>query len=162
MNIDILYENTNQEVIDNFRGEYRFLSNFEIDVPNNYAIMLDGEPYKCVEAAYQAAKTFDKDERKQIQATNTPGKAKRLGQEVKLRKDWENIKLQVMYDCLIQKFSYPYFKDLLLGTYPKLLVEGNTWNDTFYGICNGVGQNNLGKLLMAIREKFRNENINLS
>jgi len=154
-NINLIFEDT-ENVIDNFRGEYRFLSNFDIG-PKDYEINLDGEIYKTVEAAYQAAKTFDKLKRKLIQDAPTPGKAKKLGQEVSIRKDWESIKLQVMYDCLIQKFSYPYFKELLLSTYPKVLIEGNTWNDTFYGVCNGIGQNNLGKLLMAIREKFINE-----
>lgn len=161
--IELLYEKAPQEVIiDSFRGEYRFLSNFEVETPLDYKIMLDGEPYKNVEAAYQAAKTYNTDERKLIQNALTPAKAKKLGQEVTLRKDWENIKLQVMYDCLIQKFSYPYFKKLLIATHPKILVEGNTWNDTFFGVGkNNLGKNNLGKLLMIIREKFINENNNL-
>ncbi len=39
-----------------------------------------------------------------------------------------------------------------------MLIEGNTWRDTFWGIYEGKGENNLGKLLMKIREELRNEN----
>jgi predicted NAD-dependent protein-ADP-ribosyltransferase YbiA (DUF1768 family) len=32
------------------------------------------------------------------------------------------------------------------------LIEGNWWGDTYWGVCNGVGENHLGKLLMKIRD----------
>jgi len=156
--LGLLQEGYSEETIDNFSGEYRWLSNFELsDNVNDYFIMLDGDKYRSVEHAYQAAKTLNILERWHIRAAITSGKAKRLGMTVTLRKNWDNIKLQVMYDCLIQKFSYPYFKELLIATHPKILIEGNTWGDTFYGVCNGIGQNNLGKLLMSIRENIINE-----
>ena len=33
-------------------------------------------------------------------------------------------------------------------------IEGNTWNDTFWGVCNGQGQNWLGKILMLVRSEL--------
>ena len=33
------------------------------------------------------------------------------------------------------------------------IVEDNDWGDRFWGICNCEGQNNLGKILMEIRDK---------
>ena len=45
----------------------------------------------------------------------------------------------------------------LLGTGDTYLEEGNTWNDTFWGVCNGVGENNLGRILMEVREELRKE-----
>jgi predicted NAD-dependent protein-ADP-ribosyltransferase YbiA (DUF1768 family) len=43
----------------------------------------------------------------------------------------------------------------LLETGDAELVEGNWWDDTFWGVCNGVGQNNLGKILMDTRRELR-------
>lgn len=33
--------------------------------------------------------------------------------------------------------------------------EGNTWGDTFWGICGGQGSNMLGQLLMDVRAARR-------
>ena len=46
-------------------------------------------------------------------------------------------------------------KKKLIDTGDATLIEGNTWNDTFWGVCNGVGENNLGKILMKIREELK-------
>jgi hypothetical protein len=46
-------------------------------------------------------------------------------------------------------------KQLLLATGDKELIEGNTWGDTFWGVCNGIGQNHLGKILMAKRTELK-------
>jgi predicted NAD-dependent protein-ADP-ribosyltransferase YbiA (DUF1768 family) len=42
---------------------------------------------------------------------------------------------------------------MLIDTGNEELCEFNTWGDTFYGVCNGVGKNILGKLLMEIRDE---------
>lgn len=71
-----------------------------------------------------------------------------------MRSDWEDIKLQIMEDLLVQKFAYPELKEKLLQTGDQLLVEGNYWGDTFWGVDNKKGGlNHLGKLLMKIREQ---------
>lgn len=139
-------------MIDSFRGEYRWLSNFW-----PCTVILDGEEYKSVEAAFVAAKTTDLNARKIIQNMENPGHVKRFGRSLKLRDDWENIKLNIMYKLLQQKFS----KNSILGkkleaTGQQELVENNTWNDTFWGVCNGKGQNNLGKLIMQVRKELYN------
>ena len=134
--------------ITEFRGDYAFLSNF-YTVPVRY----NGLVYGSSEAAFQAAKAPDKDKEK---FTNiSPGEAKRLGRHYK-RYDWFNISLQVMHDVVLCKFSQnENIKELLLSTGDEELVEGNTWNDTFWGMCNGVGQNQLGKILMQVRSEIR-------
>jgi hypothetical protein len=43
----------------------------------------------------------------------------------------------------------------LVATGDEELVEGNYWGDTFWGVCRGVGQNHLGKILMKVREELR-------
>ena len=134
--------------VEKFDGEYRFLSNFW-PVPLKY----EGLTYPSSEAAYQAAKTLDPALRLPF-TTMTPGKAKRSGKNLLLREDWKEVSLQIMRDILVIKFhTYPELMELLCATYPGTLTEGNTWGDTFWGVCKGVGENHLGKILMAIRDE---------
>lgn len=138
--------------ITSFSGEYRFLSNFWLcAVPAD-----DGFSYPSTEHAYQAEKTLDPDQRQKIRLADTSGIAKRLGRSVTKRPDWDDIKLGVMERLLRHKFTlHPSLKEKLLATGDRKLIEGNTWGDTYWGVCKGTGENNLGKLLMKIREELR-------
>jgi ribA/ribD-fused uncharacterized protein len=135
--------------IDSFKGEYRWLSNFYLA-----EVVLDGFVYPSSEHAYQAAKTLNLEERRAILSMSV-SEAKKAGRKVTMRSDWEDIKLDVMLRLLRQKFAHPELRSKLLATGDAELVEGNWWNDTFWGVCRGVGQNNLGKLLMVVREECR-------
>lgn len=132
-------------MIESFSGEYRFLSNFY-----PVEVVLDGVTYPSVEHAYQATKTLDL-ERRQDFLDVFPGFAKRLGQRIELRPDWDDVKLVIMKRLNEQKYMRPDLRKKLCDTYPQDIVEGNTWGDTFWGVCNGKGSNHLGKILMAIR-----------
>ena len=133
-----------------------FLSNFSPAV-----VQYRGVKYRTVEHAYQAAKTLVFAERVQIQKAFSPNLAKKLGGPphkggiVTKRPNWEQIKLDVMLYLLRQKFSNPDLKSKLLGTADEELVEGNKWHDTFWGVCNGVGSNHLGRLLMQVRQELK-------
>jgi ribA/ribD-fused uncharacterized protein len=73
-----------------------------------------------------------------------------------MRDDWDDVKLGIMRDLVSRKFKQN--KDLRLmleATGDQELVEGNTWNDTFWGVCNGEGCNWLGKILMEVRDGTR-------
>ena len=63
-----------------------------------------------------------------------------------------------MLECVRKKFQIPELREALDNTGSELLVEGNWWKDTFWGMCEGRGQNNLGKILMKVREENRSEN----
>lgn len=134
--------------ITEFEREYRWLSNFW-PVPVKY----EGFNYPSVEHAYVAAKTDQAALRQKI-AHMTPGSAKRYGRTLPLRKDWEEIKLGVMRNLLEQKFQPGYLRDRLMATNDRELIEGNAWGDTYWGVCKGVGENHLGKLLMQIRTEI--------
>lgn len=69
-------------------------------------------------------------------------------------KNWDDKRLNLMIELLIQKYSNESLMQKLLETGDKFLIEGNTWNDTFWGVCNGQGRNYLGRILMNIREKI--------
>lgn len=137
--------------IDSFSDEFRFLSNF-------YPCKVEYENliYPSVEHAYQAAKTLDIYERRQILFSAKAGDAKKLGRKLTLRSDWESIKLQVMEDLVRQKFKYESLKKRLLATEDVYLEEGNYWSDFYWGVCNGIGENHLGKILMKVRKELRN------
>jgi len=139
-------------MIDKFDGtEFRFLSNF---YPSK--VVLDDIEFPTVEHAFQAAKTLDIEERLTIKEASTPGVAKIMGRHVALRLDWEEIKIDVMEALVRQKFNDPALREKLLATGDQILVEGNTWHDSFWGVYNGIGANNLGKILMKIRNEKRN------
>lgn len=136
-------------VIDSFRGDFGFLSNF-----HEATIYVEGERYKSVEHAYQAYKTLDAESRKLVREAKTPGQAKKLGQAVALRADWNDVKVDLMRQFVKKKFENPFLRPLLGATGEAILIEGNTWNDTFWGVCRGVGENWLGKILMEVREEI--------
>ncbi len=133
--------------IDEFMGEYRWLSNFVGKITNS-----NGETYPTVEHAYQSAKSFDPIDKYIIHSAKTPKEARKLGQTIELRPDWENVKLEIMYRLVRAKFTQnKWLASLLIATGDADLIEGNYWNDTYWGVCDGVGENYLGKILMAVR-----------
>lgn len=132
--------------IEGFSGQFAFLSNF-----HPCLIVFEDDIYPSVEHAYQAAKTLNARERFQIRESSTPGKAKRLGKTVELRPDWDSMKIAVMRQLLEKKFQTPELSGSLVATYPAEIIETNNWNDFFWGVCRGRGDNHLGNLLMKIR-----------
>lgn len=136
-------------VIDSFRGEYDFLSNF-FPCPVTY----NNKSYVCAEAAFQAQKC---PERADEFTTLTASKAKRLGRQVTITtQDWDTQRVPIMSEIIWEKFAgNPQLTEKLLETGNAELVEGNTWGDKFWGVVNGEGENQLGKILMATRDKLR-------
>ena len=148
-------------MIDNFRGKYYFLSNFY-----NAPVEYEGILYTNNEAAFQSAKLKNKNLRtnyihngmKYNFATLDPSTAKKFGRHLNLRSDWEEVKFDIMYELVYDKFNRNQkLRQKLLLTDNEELVEGNTWGDRIWGKCNGKGQNNLGKILMRVREELRNQ-----
>ncbi len=137
-------------MINEFKGKYYFLSNF-YPAP----VMYEGLMYKNNESAYQSVKVKDIERRKQFCKLD-PSTAKKKGRNVLLRNDWEKIKDEVMYQCVKDKFNRNIeLKQKLIDTGNKELIEGNTWNDIYWGVCRGRGKNKLGKILMRVREELK-------
>lgn len=133
-------------MIKSFKGEHRWLSNFARCV-----VSLDGVKYPSTENAYQAAKTLILKDRVPLQSM-TAGQAKRTGRKLEIRSDWDKVKLKIMFNLNKQKYDTEPYNAQLLATGDEEIEEGNTWNDTFWGVCDGVGENNLGKIIMQIRQ----------
>lgn len=138
------------QTIDKFQGEHRWLSNFWPAKIQHFNL-----DFPSVENAYQASKTTDPAIRMKFQNI-TPGQAKRLGRQFPLRDDWHRVKYDIMADLVWRKFQNPILKAKLLATGDAMLIEGNTWHDSFWGVCDGVGKNLLGKILMMTRDRLRN------
>jgi len=124
--------------------------------------------YPSVENFYQAMKTSDKSKH-QIFTKITAADAKKRGQSLTFRADWEQLKLVVMTHGIRAKFAVG--SDLanqLLLTGSVELVEYNYWHDNFWGDCTCQkckdieGQNNLGKIIMQIRNELRGKQTTVS
>ena len=141
--------------ITEFSGRWTRLGNY-----GPCAIWFDNHIYGSTEHAYHAAKTLDEGERQKIRNLATPNQAKKAGQLVTLRKDWESVKIGIMEQLLLEKFAQEPDRTILLSTGEVELVEGNWWGDKFWGQCPlGEGQNWLGKLLMKTRAALVNGQI---
>ena len=142
------------KTINDFRNEYFFLSNFYMA-----PVTFEGITYTNSEAAFQAQKCIDAEDRK-VFSTMSPSEAKRAGRHVKLRPDWETIKVDIMTKIVESKFTQNVNLGLkLLETQDSYLEEDNTWGDRIWGTVNGNGQNLLGKILMQTRTKLKNKEI---
>jgi ribA/ribD-fused uncharacterized protein len=142
--------------IDRFDGRYGFLSNFypsPLVLPRWHPAV--GEVAPTVEHAFQAAKTEDVAQARLIVHASSPDVAKRLGRRVTLRAGWDQGRDAIMESLLRVKFAPgSELAVALLDTGEAELIEGNTWNDRYWGVCQGLGENRLGKLLMAIRSEL--------
>lgn len=145
--------------VTSFQGEYRFLSNFW-----PCEVTFEGKVYSTTEAAYQAAKTLDESIR-EIFTSYNPFKAKKAGQSLEVRDDWNYKKVEVMLELQRKKYSDSNLKDLLLSTGDYYLIEGNTWHDNFWGDCscdkckNIEGLNVLGNQLMIVRKESSRQTV---
>jgi len=131
-----------------FLHKYRYLSNFHLA-----DVYFEGIKYQSTEHAYQAAKTLDTSTRSILFLNVTAAQAKKNGKILtNIRTDWHHIKYDVMSVIVFDKFyRHPDLRADLLSTGRRHLEETNSWNDRFWGVCNGKGDNNLGKILMGIR-----------
>ena len=138
------------DIITSFTGHYYFLSNF-------YAspIEIDGISYGSAEAAFQAQKASTEEEKRKFSGL-PPHMAKKAGRNISLDVErWNRRKIPVMQYVVTEKFvQNPELAEKLLATGNAVLVEGNTWNDRFWGVDlkTNIGENNLGKILMRVRE----------
>jgi len=142
------------QVINQFKDQYADLSNFA-----PVTIYYKDVNFPSVEHAFVASKSNDGMFRYNISLipAHQAGKAKRLGRKIKIRADWEIVKIPNMKRFLMQKYSYDRYRNLLLSTGDIQIIEGNYWHDNYWGDCmckkcaNIEGKNNLGKLIMEVR-----------
>ncbi len=138
--------------ISTFFGPTRWLSNFW---PS--PIVYREHRFSTVEEAYQWEKCSTAEGKHAVMYSRSPGSAKHVAKSFPKRWDWDEVKLGVMAELLRLKFMIPDLREKLLATGDEDLIEGNTWGDTYWGVCRGIGQNHLGILLMELRSSLRAE-----
>jgi len=132
---------------------YGEFSNFAI-----YPIKLKGKIWPTTEHYFQAQKFVGTDHEEKIRKVSKPMQAAQLGRtrKVRIRKNWDSMKDNIMFEALKAKFSqHKELRLLLIETGDKILIE-HTENDDYWGDGgNGKGKNRLGKLLMKLRSEFK-------
>lgn len=137
------------ERIDNFRGENYFLSNFY-----PASVTYNGYTFMNSEAAFQAQKCKDRTEIEGFTSVDS-STAKKMGRRVKMREDWDEVRVNVMHEIVRAKFiQNPELRKKLLETGNAYLEEGNTWGDRFWGTVDRMGENHLGRILMEVRDEL--------
>jgi ribA/ribD-fused uncharacterized protein len=140
-------------LISGFFGDYRFLSNF---YPLENGVFLSELCFPSVENAYQAAKWPERERTRFINIS--AGESKKLGKQAPNFNGakWNKKKYDIMAELVRQKFANNnILKKKLLLTDGFILEEMNSWGDMFWGVnINRFGENNLGKILMNIRDNF--------
>ena len=137
--------------IHGFCGEFRFLSNFfTCSIPSGELI------FPSVENAYQSYKWPVHLRYRFVDISAS--QAKHLGKIVPNHdtKKWNKMRYDLMYELNWQKYTTnPILKEKLIMTDGFELVESNSWGDVYWGKNeSGVGENNLGIILMKIRDKL--------
>lgn len=134
--------------IDSFSGPYAFLSNFW-----TCPVKFEGELWLSVEHAYVAAKNPGASYRAAIKAEPKPGRVKALGRRADLIPGWDEKKVGIMRELVLDKFirNLP-LRKMLIETESLYLIEGNNWGDRFWGQVGEDGLNWLGVILMETRE----------
>ena len=122
-----------------------------------FPVRIGKKTWPTSEHFFQAQKFVDTSHAEKIRKATSPMTAARLGRDrkVPLRKDWEAIKVGIMRQALVAKFTqHPELKDLLLSTGNRRLIESPA-NDSYWGDGgDGTGKNMLGRLLMEIRREL--------
>lgn len=155
-------------MITEFKGTYAFLSSFA-PIPVKLPWFHDWEA-PTREHGFQAAKCADWQDMMHVLHAQTPGEAKKRGRAVKMRAGWDGVKREVMLELALIQFRQPGPRTSLAATGDHVLVEGNTWGDTYWGAIRSAapalpswggpddqgftlsGHNWLGRVLMMVRD----------
>lgn len=135
------------------KAEWGEFSNFAL-----YPLKINGKTWATSEHYFQAQKFENKTYQEKIRKSPSPMKAAELGRsrKVKIKRNWDRMKDNVMYDVVLAKFTqHEELKEKLLQTGNAILIE-HTENDSYWGDGgDGNGKNRLGKILMKVREKLK-------
>ncbi len=130
--------------------EYGCFSNF-----SKHGFELGGKYWMTSEHYFQAKKFIENEYEEQVRMSSTPMEAANKGRDRNrpLRKDWEEVKDDIMRIAVLEKFKVnDDAKKILLSTGEEEIIEKTT-DDYYWGSGkDGTGKNMLGKILMEVRE----------
>src|SRR4028118_1578205 len=135
------------------RDQYGCFSNFS---PHGFE--LEGAYWPTSEHYFQAQKFAGTPHAEEIRQVKTPKDVAKMGRERKrpLRRDWEDVKDEIMRKAVLKKFeSHAGIREILLATGDEEIIE-NSPIDYYWGCgADGSGKNMLGKILVEVREILR-------
>ena len=146
----LVLEKRKLEVIDNFNDYFDFLNN---EYPCQ--VYYQGLIYRSVAHAYQAARSDQQHIREKIGLADTLQELYDIASKVEDPPNWQNDRLRVMEKLLRDKFRRNRdLRDKLKATGTRELI--NTYweystSNVYWGVVEGKGQNQLGRLLSNIR-----------
>lgn len=134
-----------------FDGFYSCFSNFYLR-----EVKYKDKIYKTKEHAFQCQKATNQKDFDYVFEAPTPFNAKRRARKIKLKESWPLRRIGIMKEIVLEFFKqHKDLRNVLMSTDSAELIEGNDWGDTFWGVCNGEGENHLGKILMEVRDMLR-------
>lgn len=138
-------------MIAKFEGQYSCFSNFYLR-----SVLYKEKRYRTKEHAFQCQKTTNQKDFDYVFKALSPYQAKKRAREIKIKGTWEESKRAIMHDIVLEFFKeWSDLRKILLDTGDQELIEGNDYYDTYWGVCNGKGQNWLGKILMLVRDELK-------
>ena len=134
-------------------GDLGYLASY-----SNHGFYKDGKYWPTIEHFYQAHKFLDSNLRDIIQYAATPKEASKIGRDKNnpLRRHWEYLKLDIMFEAVYRKFiTHSDIRNLLLLTNNAEIIEETT-KENYWG-CGPLydGNNMFGKILMSVRDLMR-------
>ncbi|MES9833089.1 MAG: NADAR family protein [Candidatus Thiodiazotropha sp. DIVDIV] len=142
-----------------------YLSRMDVNHPlasfSKLGFELDGATWPSVEHYYQAMKFEQAEHREAIRSADHPKKAQKLaaGNKRQIRKDWKQVREVMMTRAIYTKCrTHDVVAATLRETGDRKITETSQYD--YYWGCgrDGLGHNTFGKVLMAVREKMREEN----
>jgi hypothetical protein len=138
-------------------GEYSFLSNLY-----RCGVRFEGQVFRSAEDAYQFGKPKDPEVALWLIKAPKPHLCAAAAHALfafDISPDWQQKKVTRMARVIDAKFTSEDLAEKLIATWPRMLIEKSN-TDAFWGIGKkGTGQNMLGILLMATRERLHREKI---
>ena len=132
--------------------EFGDFSNF-----SPHGIEVSGFWWPTVEHYFQAQKFIDENHQLKIRESYSAKQAAELGRsrKIPIRKDWEEVKDQIMLAAVLKKFeTHNALSVILKSTGAEPIVE-NAPGDYYWGAGkDGTGLNKLGHILEEVRAKI--------
>ncbi len=154
-----VYRQSEVITFSNTKGEFGGLSN----MAPNFPVFVNEVLIPNTEALYQACRfPLFPDIQQEIIEQTSPMTSKEISRKyiAQTRQDWEDVKFDIMQWCLMVKLlqNRDSFGDLLKKTGDKAIVEYSIKDKVWAAVPTGngtlVGKNALGRLLMAVRQKY--------
>ena len=140
-----------------FKDEYGFLSNFY-----NHTVKVNGLFFQNNVAAFLAQMYSNKNQQRYFTKL-LPAAAIRFFEMTRIKPptDWDSKKEQIMYNICKNKFTNQRLREQLLATGDAELINESNFANDYWGRHDGQGENMLGKVLMRLRQEFKEQGCTL-